>query len=146
MGYLGHCKLFNDIFKWLILLPISFKTQFQDLRLLSILGVFSSIFVVIAIVITFFNNKEVVPSPSEQFLKADYFNFSVESLIEAVPFIIFLYMFQPNVPMLYRELNNQTETSMEKVILRGSLGAVFFYITAGIFGYLTFAGNAKEQI
>jgi hypothetical protein len=33
---------------------------------------------------------------------------------------------------------------MEKVVLRGSLGSVFVYIIAGIFGYVTFADKARE--
>lgn len=44
--------------------------------------------------------------------------------------------------MLYEELKEKDYHSMEKVVLRGSLGAVFLYILAGVFGYLTFANDA----
>jgi len=43
--------------------------------------------------------------------------------------------------MLYEELKQKDYHSMEKVVLRGSLGAVLFYIVAGIFGYLTFSND-----
>jgi amino acid permease len=48
-------------------------------------------------------------------------------------------MYQPNVPIIYGELANKSYLRMDKVIFRGSLGAITLYLSAALFGYLTFA-------
>lgn len=36
-------------------------------------------------------------------------NFDFDVIVEAVPYITFLYMFQPNVPQTYRELQHSQD-------------------------------------
>ena len=50
-------------------------------------------------------------------------------------------MYQPNIPMLFNELETKTKRNMSKVLRNGSIGAAFAYIFAGILGYVTFAAN-----
>jgi hypothetical protein len=50
-------------------------------------------------------------------------------------------MYQPNIPIIYIELENKNEKKMSKVIASGSLIAVIFYSIVGIFGYATFSGT-----
>lgn len=93
--------------------------------------------------------------------------------MEAVPYITFLYLFQPNVPSTYDELRetttdlNRTWTNqnrslnqieeeekeknddwrylmIDKVLYRASLLAVFIYAFVGIFGYITFSLTEKQ--
>lgn len=71
---------------------------------------------------------------------------SKESIINAVPFIIFLYMYQPNIPQTYSELQQKTPKTMSKVLFRANLSAVVVYLLVGFFGYLTFADRAFEQL
>ena len=52
--------------------------------------------------------------------------------------ILFAYMYQVNIPMIYQELERRNFRRMGKVVRRGSIGAVLTYASVGIFGYLTF--------
>ena len=52
--------------------------------------------------------------------------------------ILFAYMYQVNIPMIYKELERKNHRRMSKVVKRGSIGAIFLYASVGIFGYLTF--------
>ena len=45
-------------------------------------------------------------------------------------------MYQPNIPIIYRELNEKSYNSMHKVIFYGSGACVVMYILASTFGYL----------
>ena len=64
--------------------------------------------------------------------------------MNSLPLIIFAYMYQPNIPIIYRELQRRSEQRMEKVVFRGSSGAVVIYVIAGVFGYLTWVSHPVE--
>jgi len=51
---------------------------------------------------------------------------------------VFAFMYQINMPMIYQELNDRSYPVMNKVVVRGTLIAVFMYVITGFFGYLTF--------
>ena len=55
------------------------------------------------VVICNFFNKDEVPSPQTNLENASLFG-DFSSVIEAVPYITFLYLFQPNVPQTFDEL------------------------------------------
>jgi sodium-coupled neutral amino acid transporter 11 len=55
-----------------------------------------------------------------------------------MPLIIFAYMYQVNIPLIYYELERRNAGTMAKVLVRGSLAAVVLYAMVGVFGYLTF--------
>lgn len=86
----------------------------------------------------------MVPDPMYNLENASYFNFSFTGIISTFPFIISSYMYQPMIPAIYKNLENRNLKRMEKVVLRGSYGAVFLYILIAVFGYLTFAGNEEQ--
>ena len=58
--------------------------------------------------------------------------------MSSVPLIIFAYMYQVNIPMIYYELERRDKKAMSKVLLSGSVSAIVLYALVGIFGYLTF--------
>ena len=62
-------------------------------------------------------------------------------MVSSFPLIIFAYMYQVNIPMIYKELELRQQIEMSRVLKYGTLGAVILYITIGIFGYLTFVDN-----
>eukprot|EP00345_Euplotes_harpa_P014465 CAMPEP_0168355826 /NCGR_PEP_ID=MMETSP0213-20121227/24802_1 /TAXON_ID=151035 /ORGANISM="Euplotes harpa, Strain FSP1.4" /LENGTH=236 /DNA_ID=CAMNT_0008368151 /DNA_START=903 /DNA_END=1613 /DNA_ORIENTATION=- len=68
--------------------------------------------------------------------KADYFVVTLNGLTGSIPFVIFAFMYQPSVPIIYNELNQKTTSSMRKVLIFGSVVVVSLYILAAIFGYL----------
>lgn len=55
-----------------------------------------------------------------------------------MPLIIFAYMYQVNIPLIYYELERRNAKTMGKVLLRGSSAAIVLYAMVGIFGYVTF--------
>jgi amino acid permease len=58
--------------------------------------------------------------------------------VSSVPLIIFAYMYQVNIPMIYYELERRDKKAMGKVLLSGSVAAIVLYALVGIFGYVTF--------
>lgn len=52
--------------------------------------------------------------------------------------ILFAYMYQVNIPMIYQELERRNKTNMSTVVWRGSMAGIFLYASVGVFGYLTF--------
>jgi len=58
--------------------------------------------------------------------------------------IIFAYMYQVNIPMIYVELEKRNAKEMGVVIGMGSSIAVLFYVMVGIFGYALFAFTPEE--
>lgn len=58
--------------------------------------------------------------------------------MSSVPLIIFAYMYQVNIPMIYYELERRDKKAMGKVLLSGSVAAIVLYALVGIFGYVTF--------
>jgi amino acid permease len=67
-------------------------------------------------------------------------------VIEIIPFIIFLYMYQSLLPQAYKELNNRRICKMDKVVIRASAGIILVYLPVGFFGYLTFADKLDTSL
>jgi amino acid permease len=64
-------------------------------------------------------------------------------VFNSLPLVIFSYMYQTNIPMIYVELEKKDLEHMWKVMRNGTVGATVAYLVAGIFGYVTFAANEK---
>lgn len=89
----------------------------------------------------FFLNRNVVPDIGKNLRRAEYFKLSPHGIIHGIPYIVYAYMYQPNIPMIYRELNYKSYRRMEKVITRGAGSVVVLYVLAAVFGYLGLASN-----
>ena len=50
-----------------------------------------------------------------------------------------------NVPGIYQELEQKNLLGAKKVLGFGTLLAAVVYVTAGIFGYITFAENSSKE-
>ena len=57
---------------------------------------------------------------------------------KSLPLIIFSYMYQPNIPALYTELNRRNMKNMKKVIGVGTALATTLFFMAALGGYVTF--------
>jgi amino acid permease len=64
--------------------------------------------------------------------------------VETFPYIIFLFLYQPNIPPTYMELAHRTPATMDKVLFRANAIAVTCFLLVGVFGYLIFADRAQE--
>lgn len=101
-------------------------------------------FLVGVITCIFVFSRKLVPDPIQNLKNADYFIFSPNGVISTFPFIISSYMYQPMIPTVYKNLENRNLRRMEKVVLRGTNGAVIIYIMIAVFGYLTFVNNEEQ--
>lgn len=137
--------IWATVFAFGVLLPLACFRKLSMLRFTSFLGVACSATLMLVLLYEFFTNEEVVKSsPVQQLQKADYFNLSETAIVETFPFIIFLYMYQPNIPPTYLELDRRTPARMNQVLWRANSIAVACFLTVGVFGYLIFADRPQE--
>jgi amino acid permease len=131
-------RFWGLLFSFLILFPMSIPRSINALRFSSLFGVLCSMYLCIAVTVVFFTNRDIVPSTSDNLKKMEAFRISYKGALSTFPLIIFSYMYQVNIPMIYNELERRNSKQMGKVINAGSSMAVVFYVMVGIFGYATF--------
>jgi amino acid permease len=68
------------------------------------------------------------------------------SIIETIPFIVFLYMYQALLPQAYRELKKRSLDQMDQVVISASVAMILVYIVVGLFGYLTFSDSLESNL
>jgi amino acid permease len=119
----------------LILFPLSLPRKAGSLEYVSLVGFFATLYLVGVLVILFFADRSLVPDMKENITNAKYFQVSYEGLISGIPFVVFAFMYQPNVPMIYRELKDQKYASMNKVVGFATILVVILYNVASTFGY-----------
>ena len=64
---------------------------------------------------------------------------SIWGIFNSLPLIIFSYMYQPNIPSIYHDLNHKSTSNLKKTLSLGTGIATLSYIMCGMFGFLTFA-------
>jgi amino acid permease len=62
----------------------------------------------IAIATVFLTDKSYIPSINDNLNKMDAFKFTPNGIISSFPLIIYAYMYQVNIPMIYIELENRS--------------------------------------
>lgn len=67
----------------------------------STFGVICTFYVSVVVTVIFFGNRHLVPDPWQNIKKATYFEVSFSGVTESVPMILFAYMYQVNIPMIY---------------------------------------------
>ena len=128
-------------FSYGILFPMSIPRSASALRFTSLFGVLCSMYLCLGVTGVFFGSRTIVPEPSVNFQELEAFKVSYKGIVSTVPLIIFAYMYQVNIPMIYVELETRNAREMGKVIAAGSTVAVAFYCLVGVFGYAVFAAN-----
>jgi len=129
------------VFSFLVLFPMAIPRNASALRYSSLAGVLCSMYLSLAVTFVFFFDKTVVPDYKQNFKDIEAFKVSYNGIVSSVPLIIFGYMYQVNIPMIYVELEKRNSKQMAKVVSFGSSVAVLFYIMVGVFGYATFADD-----
>ena len=113
----------------------------------SLIGVLCSAYLSIAIATVFFSDKDYKDKDTsiiDNLSKMEPFKFSKNGIISSFPLIIYAYMYQVNIPMIYVELENKSPKQMSKVILVGSFVLVILFCFVGVFGYATFVNQQGE--
>jgi amino acid permease len=94
-------------------------------------------------------DRDVTPDLGKSFdIAASNFDISLMGVFNSLPLVIFSYMYQTNIPMIYVELEKKDLKHMWKVMRNGTIGATIAYLLAGVFGYVTFANDpfVKEKM
>ena len=125
--------------------PMSIPRNASALRFTSIFGVFCTLYLCLTVTIVFFFNEQIVPDFKKNLSEMEAFRLSYQGIVTSVPLIIFAYMYQVNIPMIYVELEKKDAKEMSKVIYHGSTVVVLFYILVGVFGYATFLAPPLSQ-
>lgn len=123
---------------------MSIARKVNALRYTSALGVTCSIYLMIVVTLIFWADRSLVPEPIENMKKVELFRFSTFGLFSTLPLIVFAFMYQFNVPIIYKELRNRSPQRMNQVLIRGMLIAAVAYIFTGIFGYATFVNETDK--
>ena len=93
-----------------------------------------------AIMIVCLTNRTITPELNKSFqIAISNFNINTLGVFNSLPLVMFSYMYQTNIPMLYVELEKKDLKDMWNVMLYGTVGVTISYLMAGIFGYVTFA-------
>ena len=66
---------------------------------------------------------------------------TLDSIFAALPYIIFSFMYQQTIPLIYHEMKVKTMANFKIVLITGTVIATLVYICVGIFGYVTFASR-----
>lgn len=114
----------------------------SSLRFSSIFGFVCVLYLTILIIAEFI---VVTPDQGGNWKRARLMHFSVNGVFGSFPLVIFAFLYQPNIPSIYMELNNKSLATMDKVLTRGSLICVIIYILVGVMGYATFSDQPEEM-
>ncbi|CAI2366833.1 unnamed protein product [Moneuplotes crassus] len=131
------------MYTFFVLLPLSIPRKIGTLQFTSVFGVFCSLYLIICITLMFFD-KTIVPDMSKSIAQADYLILSWDRVANALPFVVFSFMYQPNMPIIYTELNQKSYSKMNKVVTYGTTIGVVLYITVSTFGYLGLVGDEEK--
>lgn len=119
---------------------MSFPRTLSSLRFTSLLSFFMSVYIIFSIFMTCLLDRGVTPDLATSFYRTfTEVRISGESVFNSMPLVLFSYMYQTNIPMIYEELDDKSPSRMWRVLLYGTFGSSISYIIAGVFGYMTFS-------
>ena len=125
---------------------MSLPRTLSALRFSSFFSFILSIYIVLAIVLICLTDRDVTPDLEKSFSVAiKNFDIKLMGVFNSLPLVLFSYMYQTNIPMIYVELEKKDLKHMWKVMRNGTIGATLAYLIAGIFGYATFAADPRVK-
>ena len=130
----------SALFCYAVVLPLALVRKLSALRFSSLFSFFCGIYVVLVLICVCLVNRQITPDLSTSLqTAATEFNLTATGIFNSFPLIVFSFMYQPNLPSVYSELQTKTTKTMWRVIIAATLIAVICYTLAGYFGYATFA-------
>lgn len=114
------------------------------LRFSSFFSAILSLYIVMAIVCICLANREVTPDVGANLATVfGNFQISILGVFNSIPLVVFSFMYQTNIPMIYVELEKKNLKMMKRIMSIGTVGATILYTIAGTFGYAAFANNEQ---
>ncbi|CAI2367731.1 unnamed protein product [Moneuplotes crassus] len=137
-------ELFSATFySFCVLLPLGFAREIGTLRYNSIFGVFCTLYLTAMMISMFFLDHSLVPHRLENIKQAKLWDISYTGMMNSIPFVVFAFLYQPNMPMVYRELKKQSYSQTMLVTIAASIFSVAVYILVSSFGYLCTIDEGK---
>mmetsp|Transcript_38240 Transcript_38240/g.118175 ORF Transcript_38240/g.118175 Transcript_38240/m.118175 type:complete len:444 (-) Transcript_38240:166-1497(-) len=134
-GEWGH-RLITTIFWCVFMLPLSLAKEINTLRYASLVGMLSTAFLVVAIVV------HSAQSGKNQ-LKAANWSYK---MVSALPVYSFSYCCQTNSFEIYAELNGRSVRKMTFTTAVSMIACTCIYVVAGIAGFAEFGTNTDGDI
>jgi len=129
-----------------VVLPISMPRTVSPLRYGTFFSVLAATTVVLAIVGTCLFNRDITPELGYSLRKTmTDTNTSMLGFLNSFPLVIFAFMYQPNIPAIYSELNRPEPHKMKKVLMIASIVCITIYMMSGYFGNATFVAYTSEE-
>lgn len=130
--------IWATIFTVAFVFPLSLPRQMSQLRFTGFASAVISVFIIFSIMGVCLSGK-YTPHLGDAFKEAfENFDITMFGIFRSLPLIIFAFMYQTNIPMIYHELAKKNLKTMHSVLVIGTVGATCCYFIAGVFGYVTF--------
>ena len=135
----GHL-FWSALFCYAVVFPLSLVRKLSALRFSSFFSFFCGIYVVLVLIFVCLANRDITPDLGGSLsAAATKFDITATGIFNSFPLIVFSFMYQPNLPSVYQELQTKTPKTMWRVIITATLIACTSYALAGFFGFATFA-------
>ena len=141
-GILSQRWFLMSLFSTVIMLPLSLLRDISSLQFSSILGVFSILFLVVAVSIRsmyIISEHGIAPDIHWGINRSHGMNFFL-----SVPIVMFAFTCQVNVFSIYTELQRPCIRRMNKVADRATFISLLFYLTIGIVAYLALGNSLVD--
>ncbi|KAF8311366.1 hypothetical protein DL93DRAFT_2083351 [Clavulina sp. PMI_390] len=125
----------------LILIPLCFLRRMDSLRHMSYVALFTVVYLVIIVVVCYFDPPKGSAPPGEW----HYFNMT-PNFISTFPTLIFGFTCSQNLFPIYNELASNTQKRMNLVMQVSVASAGVAYLLVAMFGYLSFGDNVGANI
>ena len=135
----------GTVFAFGILFPLALARDLNQIRFTNQLGVVCNLYLCVVVMIEFFTNDAINPDPIGNLKKLEAFKFSLSGVVSTFPLIMFSYMQQIGISMIYTELKGCTYKKMSRVVGTGTVFVTTFYLMIGFFGYAIFLGPPESH-
>ncbi|KAL6043317.1 hypothetical protein QOT17_023961 [Balamuthia mandrillaris] len=128
------------------LLPLASLPNIDALRFSSFFSLVCVIFSLGVVVLRFFQTFHWDAAElKKQFLHMEPFNWQLDMFM-SFGLLIVSFTAHFNLPLIYGELKNRSTRKINTVIYSSSTLCLFLYTTMGLFGYMTFLNDTKDNI
>eukprot|EP01080_Neovahlkampfia_damariscottae_P000818 gene818-9068_t len=128
--------LVTPLIMLVVVFPLASLEKIQFLGFTSFLAIGAILYLVIVVVIRFFQKMIVGGLPTEDII---WVNSDILSIINTFPTLIFAFGSHITLLPMYKELKNRTAQKMSIIVSSSTFICIAFYIVIGSSGYLQFA-------